>query len=131
MAPVPSASSPDPSRLLTEAELELMHVLWQRGPSTVREVMAALPDSRAYTTISTILRILDDKGFAASEKVGRAFRYTASVDREAYQARNVRHVVDAVFKGDPVALVRRLVDAEDLDADELSALRALVEELSP
>ena len=119
------------ARLLTEAELELMQVLWSRGPSTVREVMTALPDSRAYTTISTILRILDDKGFATSEKVGRAFRYAPAVDREVYQARNVRHVVDAVFEGDAVALVRRLVAAEDLGQDELSALKALVSELEP
>ena len=63
--------------LLSEAELELMHVLWLGGPVTVREVMAVVQDGRAYTTFSTILRILEQKGFATSERVGRAHRYRA------------------------------------------------------
>jgi len=117
--------------LLSEAELELMHVLWLGGPVTVREVMAVVQDGRAYTTFSTILRILEQKGFATSERVGRAHRYCAVLGREAYETRKVKHVVASVFKGDAVALVRRLVEAEALGTDDHAALRAMVDSLEP
>ena len=117
--------------LLSEAELELMHVLWLGGPVTVREVMAVVQDGRAYTTFSTILRILEQKGFATSERVGRAHRYRAVLGREAYETRKLKHVDASVFRGDAVALVRCLVEAEELGSDQHAALRALIDPLEP
>lgn len=122
-------------RLLTDAELELMHVLWDRGPSTAREVLEALSDrraeTRAYTTVATILNILRDKGFVRSDKAGRAFVFAPLTSREAYEATNLRHVVQEVFRGDAASLVRTLVTAEGLDPDELAEIRRLVEGLEP
>lgn len=106
---------PDP-RLLTAAELELMHVLWERGPASVIEVVEGLRGPpRAYTTVATLLKILEDKGFAAAERDGRRLVYTARVARGDYEATAVRDVVQRVFSGDAAALVRALVEAEPLD----------------
>ena len=69
--------------VLTDREAEIMDVLWERGPSTVSEVRAQLPDKPAYTTVLTILRILETKGFIGHAEEGRAHRYAASVARDA------------------------------------------------
>lgn len=120
-------------RRLTDAELALMHVLWAQGPCTARQVLDALPPDRerAITTVSTILRILQDKGFVSAQAEGRAHRYAPTLDRESYQQGHVQQVVRDVFRGDPVDLVRQLVAAEALDPDEVAALRRLVSELDP
>ncbi len=118
-------------RLLTDAELELMQVLWERGQGTVRQVLEGLEPGRAYTTVATILKIMHDKGFLEARREGRALVYLPALPREDYQARSVRHVVRDVFQGDRVGLVRSLVQAEQLDSDDLAALKALVAELEP
>ena len=123
-----------PNRL-TDAELELMHLLWDQGPMTAKQALAALslsPDrDRALTTVSTILRILQDKGFVLAQVQGRAHAYAPTLDRATYQQGHVQQVVRDVFHGDAVGLVRQLVRAEALDPDEVAALRALVAELEP
>ncbi len=117
-------------RLLTPAELELMTILWDDGPGTVREVMEALPADKqpAYTTVSTILRILEGKGFVSSRKAGRSHVYAAAVQRERYEGRNLRQLVGSLFGGDPSALVRRLVSDDSLSEDDLRELQQLVDD---
>ena len=66
----------------TDRELDVMAVLWQRGPSTVAEVREALEDALAYTTVLTVLRTLEDKGYVGHEEEGRAYRYFPAVARE-------------------------------------------------
>ena len=120
-----------PERLLTEVELELMTILWQceggQG-GTVGEVQGRLPAGRplAYTSISTILRILEQKGVVRAEKIGRGHRYVPRVSRDQYQALALEDVVGRVFDGQPMELVRRLVDAEQLDDRDIAALKALI-----
>ncbi len=132
VVPEPTESPPT-NRLLTDAELELMHQLWDHGDATVRALVDAQPagQERAYTTVATILQILREKGFVTAQKQGRAFVFAPAISREAYEARNLRQVVEDVFRGDAVSLVRRLVQAEQLDEDELAAMRALVQGLEP
>ena len=107
-----------------------MTILWERGGGTVTEVQAALPPQRplAYTSVSTILRILEQKGVLASEKVGRGHRYLPTVAKGAYEAFALDQVVGKVFGGEPLALVRRLVDTAGLSRKDLAALRALIDE---
>lgn len=116
--------------MLTEAELELMTILWRLGGGTVREVIDLLPKDRArgYTSISTIVRILEQKHFVRAEKVGRGHRYIPIVDQTSYQARNLRHIVGGLFGGDPLSLVRRLVQSSELSDDDLAELRNIVEQ---
>ena len=115
-------------RLLTPAELPLMTVLWDHGPGTVRDVMAHLPPDPAYTTVSTILRILEQKGFVTSRKRGRTHVYEARVPRARYESRNVRELVGSLFGGDAAAMARRLVEQESLTRDDLRELLQVVEQ---
>ena len=117
-------------KLLTEVELELMTVLWQRGEATVREVLDGLPPTRrlAYTSVSTVLRILEQKKLVRSRKDGKAHIYRPEVSKAAYEARSVRHLVDKVFDGAPSAMVMRLLDEAELSRDELEQLRRRLEE---
>ena len=117
-------------RLLTEVELELMTILWDRGGGTVADVLAALPEERplAYTSVSTMLRILEQKSVLRSEKIGRGHRYVPVVARGDYQAYALDQVVGKVFGGEPLALVRRLFDARGLTREELTALKGLLQQ---
>jgi predicted transcriptional regulator len=119
-----------PGKPLTEVELELMNIVWRLGGGSVNDVLAALPAERplAYTSVSTILRILEQKGVLASEKVGRGHRYLPLLDKPTYEAFAVTDVVGKLFDGQPLALVRRLVDASQLSRKDLAALKALLDE---
>jgi predicted transcriptional regulator len=125
-----SRPSKAPERLLTEVELELMNIVWEVGGGTVGEVQARLPRDRplAYTSVATMLRILEQKGVLQSRKEGRGLRYEAQVDREAYQAFTLEQMVDKVFGGQPLALARRLIDGGVLSRRDLASLKALLGE---
>jgi predicted transcriptional regulator len=117
-------------RLLTEAELDIMDALWQAREGTVREIMAHLPPGRelAYTTVATMLRILEQKGFATSRLEQRKLVYAPALERQPYERRGLRHVVQRLFGGDPLSLVRALVDDTEMSEAELAELQALVDE---
>lgn len=124
------AKSRRPTRLLTEVELELMSILWREGGGTVADVLAALPGDRqlAYTSVSTVLRILEQKQVVVSEKVGRGHRYVPRIAKQAYEAFALEEVVGKVFDGEPLALVRRLVDTQGLTRKDIAALKALLDD---
>jgi predicted transcriptional regulator len=117
------------SKLLTAAELELMNILWRLGEGTVNDVLAALPPERklAYTSVSTILRILEQKDVLSSRKEGRGHVYQPRLSKETYEAASLRHIVQNVFDGTPSSLVRRLLEDQDLTGEELESIRALLE----
>lgn len=118
-------------KLLTEAELEFMTALWKLGQGSVNDVIAALPAGRhpAYTTVSTILRILEQKGMVKARKEGRGHVYIPTLEKSEYEARTLRHVVNDVFDGAPLALARQLLKHNKLSAAELDELRALLDGL--
>lgn len=116
-------------KLLTEVELEMMRVLWDLGAGTVSDVQGRLSADRklAYTSVSTMLRILEQKKMVTSRKEGRGHVYEPSVAREDYGRASVRNLVDKVFGGESVAMVRTLLDTEGLSREELEELRRLIE----
>jgi BlaI family transcriptional regulator, penicillinase repressor len=116
-------------RLLTEVELELMTIVWRLGEATVNEVLEGLPAQRplAYTSVSTILRILEKKRFLKTRKQGRGHVYIPLVSKETYEARSLDDIIERVFDGTPTALMRRLVESERLSPRDLAAVRALLE----
>jgi predicted transcriptional regulator len=118
-----------PEKLLTEVELELMNILWRVGGGTVSDVLAHLPAERplAYTSVSTILRILEQKEVLRSEKLGRGHRYQPLVAKDDYEAYALEHVVGRLFGGEPLALVRRLVDTAGLSKKDLAELKTLLD----
>jgi predicted transcriptional regulator len=115
------------SATLTEAEYPIMDVLWTKGPSSVAEVVAGLPDTPAYNTILTLLRILEQKGYVRHKESGRAFIYRAVVEREDAQREAVDHMVSRFFNNKPSDLVLNLLESEKLDDAELLRLRKLID----
>lgn len=111
----------DPASL-GERELDIMTVLWKESSGTVTEVQAALDTPLAYTTVLTILRNLEAKGFVRREEEGRAHRYFPRVKQRAAQRKALRRLIDTLFLGSPEALLAQLVDDHDLTADELQRL---------
>ena len=115
---------------LTEVELELVTILWRLEGGTVNEVLAELPAQRqlAYTSVSTVLRILEQKGVLRSRKEGRGHLYLPLLSKEKYEASSLQHLVTKVFDGTPSALVKRLLESEGLTDTELQSIRALLNE---
>lgn len=112
----------------TDRELDVMAVLWERGPSTVAEVQERLGEALAYTTVLTVLRTLEEKGHVGHRQEGRAYRYHALVDRSEAGESAVRRLVGKMFRGSPELLLTHLVSGHDLSQEELRRLRELLEE---
>lgn len=113
--------------VLTERELDVMSVLWERGSGTVSEVRAGVRDDLAYTTVLTVLRILEGKGHARHEGEGRAHRYYPVVQKQAARRSAVQRLVDRFFSGSPELLLTELVGDRELTQEELLRLRQLLE----
>ena len=108
---------------LTRAEEQLMQLLWQRGPSLVKDLRTALPPPLpALTTVSTIVRILEQKGFVGYEPVGRGYRYHALVRQDDYRRFSLRKLLRGYFGGSFGQLVSFFAQDENLDAAQLDAL---------
>ena len=115
----------------TDREIDVMEVLWERGPSLVSEVRAALKDDLAYTTVLTILRTLEGKRYVGHEQEGRGHRYFAAVQRQAAQQSALRHLTSKFFKGSAELLFTHLVFDQKLSAKQIRNMRALLEGKSP
>ena len=115
---------------LTDAELRLMDVIWEKGSATVSDVAEALPNNPAlaYSTVLTTLRILETKGFVRHTKDGRAFVYHPVVGREQARESAVTHLVRRFFENSPELLMLNLLDGKKVDAAELRRLRRKIEE---
>jgi predicted transcriptional regulator len=114
---------------LTPVEYELMEILWSIKQGTVRDVLAKLPNNRhlAYTSVSTILRILQQKQIVAAEKMGKQHSYRPLITREAFAHHSVNKMVSQVFSGNSVQLVSYLVDKNKLSVEELNAIQRLLD----
>lgn len=117
------------NELLTEVELEFMTHLWELGEGTVRDVIANLAPDRnlAYTSAATILRILEQKEFVLSKKLGKTFVYRPAIEKDKYQSRSLKNLSEKLFDDTPVSLVARLVDDYGLSEEALEEIRALLD----
>ena len=119
------------SATLTEAELRIMNVLWDRGSATVHEVLEVLPakPALAYNSILTIVRILEKKGYVkhVKEKDKRSHVYIPQVDRKDATRFEVRHLVSRFFGNSHEQLLLNVLEESSIDAEELSRLRQLLE----
>ena len=115
---------------LTEAEIRLMDVIWDKGLATVAEVAETLPKELglAYNTVLTTMRILEDKGYLRHTVEGRAFVYSPLVGREEASRNAVRHLISKFFRNSPELLVLNVLNDEDLSETELQRIRQLVAE---
>jgi len=125
---VRKARAPRIEKPLTATELEMMNVIWLIGPCSVLQVVEQLRPARelAYTSVSTIVRILEQKGYVTSFKEGRGHLYEAAVSKEDYQRSTVQRMVTSVFDNAPALLVQRLLDTGSLTSDDLAEIRAML-----
>jgi predicted transcriptional regulator len=117
------------SPALTDGEAEVMAILWRLERASVADVVAAMNETRAvtYSTVQTMLRILETKRYVTHDKVARAFVYEPVVDEGQARRRALRHLVRRLFKGSPSLLVLNVLEDEELDPAEREHLRKLVE----
>jgi BlaI family transcriptional regulator, penicillinase repressor len=116
------------SATLTEAELRIMDVLWQRQSGTVQQVLEVLPGKPplAYNSVLTIIRILEKKGYVGHSKDGRAHVYSPLVMREEAQRSEVRHLVSRFFKNSHEQLVLNVLEERGIDRKELERLKKML-----
>jgi predicted transcriptional regulator len=124
MAPRPRPDTP------TDGELEILKVLWEQGPSTVREVLGELNKSRerAYTSVMTMMNLMFEKGLLRREQEGRAFVYRPAAEQRATLSELVENLVGKAFDGSPSSLVTALLDKSQISEQELSEIQKAIAE---
>lgn len=115
----------------TDSELGILHVLWQKGPSTVRAVNDALSEHRevGYTTTLKLMQIMHDKGLVTREEEGRTHVYAAAVTKEATQTVLLQQFVDSAFRGSAMKLVMQALGNHEASAEELDEIKALIAQM--
>ena len=116
---------------LANREAEIMAVLWEQGPSTVAEVKQKLSDDLAYTTVLTILRNLEAKGYVSHEAEGRAHRYAPRIKQQAARKSAIRHLAGKLFEGSSDLLLTQLVSDRRLSDDQVRRIREILDEKPP
>src|SRR5690242_14031097 len=119
---------PRRSNTLTEAELRLMKLLWARGESAVSDLVAAIPEGEAlaYTSVLTTIRILEQKGYVRHRQEGRAFLYSPCVAEHEAGRSEIKHMMQRFFGNSRERLLLSVLGDGDIDAEELSRLKALI-----
>jgi BlaI family penicillinase repressor len=118
------------SPTLTDGEARLMTVLWERSSGTVADIVATLEPQGPvnYSTVQTLLRILERKGYVAHRKAGRAFIYSPVVDQQQARRRALKHLLARLFDGSPSLLVLNVLEHETIAPDELKRLKQLLDQ---
>src|SRR5215468_4074559 len=111
------------STSLTNGEHRIMEIIWARGAATVADVVEALGDKDAYTTILTLMRILKAKGYLATRKEGRAYVFVPKVDRDTVARKAVHQLLSKFFAGSPSELVLSFLREEELTPEELDEIK--------
>ena len=120
---------PRRSETLTEAELRVMNVLWEKGSATAQQVLEHLPEKLdlAYNSVLTTIRVLEKKGYVKHSKDGRAHVYEPVIARAEASRSEVKHLVSRFFGNSHELLLLNLLEAQNLDADELKRLRQMLQ----
>jgi BlaI family transcriptional regulator, penicillinase repressor len=120
---------PKRSETLTEAELRVMNVLWQKGQATVQQVLDSMPEKLklAYNSVLTTIRVLENKGYLGHKKDGRAHIYEPLIARAEASRSEVRHLVSRFFANSHESLLLNLLEERNIDADELKRLRRILQ----
>ncbi len=115
------------SETLTEVELELMDVLWDKGAASVTDIVEALPEERlAYSSVLTMMRILEQKGYVTHEKEGRAFIYRPLVNRREAQQSVIGYLLRRFFDNSPEQLVVNLLEHENMGPRDVKRLKKMI-----
>lgn len=112
---------------LGRLEAEIMNVVWKRTRATVREVSDALPRKRAYSTVLTMMRKLEAKGYLSHKVRDRTYVYRAEIERSLARSSILAELVERLFDGSPSLLVTSLVEDDLVDEKELEKIQRLIE----
>ncbi len=113
---------------LTDREAEIMSLLWERGPLFVREMLESFPEPRPhFNTVSTTVRILEDKGYVGHEAIGGSLRYHAIAQASDFGGRSLAQVIKSFFNNSASAAVSALVEEEKISVEELRQIIDMVE----
>jgi BlaI family transcriptional regulator, penicillinase repressor len=113
---------------LTRAEEEIMQILWQLRKGFVRDILERLPEPKpAYTTVSTVVRVLEKKGFVAYTQYGNTYEYYPLVDKNSYSKQQFRHFLEDYFGGSFEKLLSFFANEKEVDIRELEKMKALIE----
>lgn len=114
---------------LTRAELEIMQLFWAKGPSMVGELLEAMPEPKpAYNTVSTVVRILEKKGFVGHKAYGKSYEYYPIVSKEAYASRYMDTVLDNFFGGSLSRLVSFFSEHKSITIEETDEILKMLKE---
>lgn len=116
------------SLYFTNRETDVMAVLWEDGPSTVAEVQAKLEDKLAYTTVLTVLRLLESKGYVDHREDGKAHRYFALIDYSEARSSALQRLEQKFFRGSSALLFTHMVAERKLTAEDVRELRKLLDQ---
>lgn len=116
------------AKTLTEVELELMTIIWKLGQASVADVLAELPPDRklAYTSVSTILRILEQKKILGTKKEGRGHLYIPKITKTEYEGQALKNIVKRVFDDAPVSIVSQLLSNFKISPEELRQIKEMI-----
>jgi BlaI family transcriptional regulator, penicillinase repressor len=119
-----------PSETLTEAELRIMQVIWDKGPGTVQQILEALMDAPAlaYNTVLTTIRILERKGYVEHSKDGRAHVYRTLIEREEASRSEIRHLIGRFFSNSHEDLVLNILENRGIAPEEINRLRKMLQQ---
>jgi predicted transcriptional regulator len=125
-----SLKKPKIEKQLTEVELQLMNAVWALGDCTVKAVQLEIAKTRelAYTTIATVMKILEQKGILQTKKTDKAHLYSARISKSEYETTSLQHLANSLFQGDPTSMVMRLLNDSKLSKAELSAIQKIIDE---
>lgn len=114
---------------LTHKEEEIMNFLWEKGPLFVRQIMELYPEPLPHVnTVSTTIRILEEKGYVGHQQFGNSYQYHAAVSAEVFKRTTLKQVISKYFNNSYLRAVSSLVEEEEISVDELKALIRQVEE---
>jgi predicted transcriptional regulator len=113
----------------TDSELAILRVLWERGPSTVREVHEGLQDGGGYTTVLKMMQIMTEKGLVVRDESQRAHVYSARATQQKTQRQLVTDLVERAFGGSPAQLAMQALSTKKTSPEELAELRRLLDSL--
>jgi putative transcriptional regulator len=113
---------------LTNKEEEVMRVFWQHGALLVKEIVDYLPEPKPHVnTVSTVVRVLEGKGYVGHEKEGGSFRYHALLEKDSYRKSTLREMLRNYFDNSFKNMVSALVEEEDLDTDDIREVIDIIE----
>lgn len=118
------------SKTLTGLELKVMNLLWDLEKAFVKDLVDSWKEIPvpAYNTVSTVVRILQEKGYVKHEAFGRSHQYSPAIDRQEYQKRFMKNVLKNVFSGSVTNMVSTLVDNEEISSDEMDEIRKMIDD---